>query len=157
MAINPNTNFAAGQVLTADQANRWPRGVMQFTQRSASTANITTSETQSINNTVFTAVANRYYKITYFEPQLSYVSGTITRIELRIRLTNVAGTQLALAATGIGVERGSATVSTIQTFSAGSVTILGTLVAAGSGTPTFFGAAGSAFPAYITVEDIGPA
>jgi hypothetical protein len=28
MAINPNTQFSSGAVFTADQANRFPRGIM---------------------------------------------------------------------------------------------------------------------------------
>ncbi len=38
MAINPNTNFSAGAVLTSAQQNRFPRGVMAFTKATASGA-----------------------------------------------------------------------------------------------------------------------
>jgi len=61
MAINPNTNFSAGAVLTSAQQNRFPRGVMAFTKATASGA--INSEAVQITGSSFTAVANRYYKI----------------------------------------------------------------------------------------------
>jgi hypothetical protein len=30
MAINPNTQFSSGAVFTADEANRFPRGIMGY-------------------------------------------------------------------------------------------------------------------------------
>ncbi len=63
MAINPNTDFSAGAVLLASQQNRFPRGVMAFTKATASGS--INSEQVQITGSSFTAVANRYYKITF--------------------------------------------------------------------------------------------
>ena len=45
MAINPNTDFSAGAVLTAAQQNRFPRGVVAFSSSQTSSAAIGTTET----------------------------------------------------------------------------------------------------------------
>jgi len=67
MAINPNTNFTAGQILTADQQNRFPRGVMGYVSRTAGDVTLNTSTVADITGmtTTFTAVANRAYKVTF--------------------------------------------------------------------------------------------
>ena len=44
MAINPNTDFSSGAVLTAAQQNRFPRGVMAYAQTTTSDATITVEE-----------------------------------------------------------------------------------------------------------------
>jgi hypothetical protein len=66
MAVNPNTQFSSGAVYTADEANRFPRGVMAFGTSTATTTPGAVESTQ-ITASAFTAVANRYYRITYYE------------------------------------------------------------------------------------------
>jgi hypothetical protein len=155
MAINPNTNFTAGQVLTADQANRWPRGVMALDEP---TANILFgAETVTATTATFTAVANRYYKITYFEPKMPYVQAGNSTV-MRIRLTNVTGTVLQVSTVinqdGGANAFGPTLCTTVVTFSAGNTVIVGTLTSPGLAV-TAERAATS--PALLLVEDIGPA
>jgi hypothetical protein len=156
MAINPNTDFSSGAVLTAAQQNRFPRGIMAYTAITTSDATITVEEVQ-IGPTTFTAVANRYYRITYYEPYLSSTASTV--FTMRIRLgTTTAGTQIQNA--NVINANGSIFFGTegiciaVTTFSAGTVNLVGTLQssagtgnASGGGPPTRF----------LLVEDIGPA
>ena len=68
MAISPNDNFTAGQVLTATECNQFPRGVMAL---ATSTTNytLTTSTVIATGMTItFAADSTRMYKITYYEP-----------------------------------------------------------------------------------------
>lgn len=151
MAINPNTDFTAGAILTASQQNRFPRGIVALAT-SSSTYAVTTTEAIATGMTVtFTAVANRYYKLTYFE---SYISAAAQECNQRIRLTNAAGSEQAF--TGIQTASGGvfSISSVVKTFSAGSVTLVGTLKNISSGGSAVRG--GSAL-AYLMVEDLGPA
>jgi hypothetical protein len=155
MAINPNTDFSSGAVLTAAQQNRFPRGVMAYTAITTSDATVTAEEVQ-ITGSSFTAVANRYYRITYYEPFLSSTANTI--FTMRIRQTNLAGTQLQSAnvinASGTVFNGTEGICISISTFSAGTVNVVGTLQSsAGTGN-----ASGGGPPyRFLLVEDIGPA
>jgi len=153
MAINPNTDFTAGQVLTADQQNRFGRGVMVYTERTTSDTSITVEEVQ-ITASTFTAVANRYYRIIYFEPKTSTASGA-QQGTMRLRLTNLAG---AVQQTSY-FEPNSAnfqmnTCEVVTTFAAGSTVIVGTLQTGGS---TLLANRSATEKAFISIEDIGPA
>ena len=155
MAINPNTDFTTGAVYTADQANRFPRGVMAFRNRTSNTGALAV-ETVTITAISFTAVANRYYKITYLEPQ-GIGAGTLTFADMVIRQgTTTAGTGLALStlAPTATVREGN-TVEYIGTFTAGTVNIVATVGPNGGGTINC--SAGATYPAFLLVEDIGPA
>ena len=148
MAINPNTQFSSGAVYTADQANRFPRGVMSYVQNTTTNAGVTGEATQ-ITATAFTAVANRYYKITYFEPDCVGGTGYFT-----FKIKNGATIlQTFYQLSGAGVDRHANGVY-IGTFSAGSVTITATAQqSAGTGTL----GRGSTTIAFLSIEDIGPA
>jgi len=151
MAINPNTDFSSGSVYTADQANRFPRGVMARNTATASDTTVTAEEVQ-ITGSSFTAVANRYYKITYFEPNPTSGTGYFA---FRIRQTNLAGTVLntAYQTVGAGIERQSHMIW-VGTFSAGTVNVVATAQqSAGTGSLV----RSSTVVAYLLVEDIGPA
>ena len=150
MAINPNTDFTTGAVFTADQANRFPRGVVAFTQKT--TGDNVTAEAVQITGSSFTAVANRYYKVTYFEP--NPVNGT-GYFSFKIRQTNISGTVLnqSYNTTGTGIDR-QATMFWIGTFSAGTVNVVATAqMTAGTGLLN----RGAGVIAYLLVEDMGPA
>ena len=157
MAISPNDNFLAGQVLTAQECNQFPRGVMAT---ASSTANytLTTSPVIATGMTVtFTAVTGRNYRITYYEPeaQTPNIAGTSTA---SIKITNAAGTRLTLGkvSTVATLMTGTLTVVYVGTLTAGSITIVGTAeTSSTSGAPSFVRSATS--PAQITVEDIGTA
>ena len=158
MAISPNDDFTAGQVLTATECNNWPRGVMA---RATSTTSytLTTSDVIATGMTVtFTAVANRYYRITYFEPQ-AQTATALSSTSATIRQTNAAGTILNSTVfqneSGLQDQTGMTCIST-NTFSAGSITIVGCAKAtATTGTPQMVRSA--SVIALLLVEDIGPA
>jgi hypothetical protein len=159
MAISPNTNFTVGAVFTAAQANAFPFGNVALAT-STTSYTVTTSTVIATGMTVtWTAIANRNYKITYYEPQILTPSVTNGFVSATIRLTNAAGaassvtysqTNSATPMTQIGGA------SVIKTFSAGSVTIVGCLVASSTtGTPV--AARDATSPSYLLVEDLGPA
>jgi len=153
MAINPNTDFSSGAVLTAAQQNRFPRGIVAFIE-STSVDSYSTTETVKLTATTFTAVANRYYRLTYYEPNTQLPSGTSTFMTQRIRLTNAAGTLLAF---GQGQSQSATQTTqtsfcqTVVTLSAGSTVIVGTMQSS-SGTPALF----RSNRAFVLVEDLGP-
>ena len=157
MAINPNTDFTAGNVLTAAQMNRFPRGIVA-NAKATSNFNYNTTEAVSITASTFTAVADRLYKITYFEPEASPPNGTNT-LFLRIRLTNATGTILAYGR--VKAESNNelivpAHLVSYATFSAGSTVIVGTAVTPNAGGAKALVRTADA-PAVIMVEDVGPA
>jgi hypothetical protein len=154
MAISPNTDFSAGAILTATQQNQFPRGIMAFNTNTSTSAGIT-SEALQITSTSFTAVANRYYKITYFEPDVQVNATTVDYVFARIRLTNIAGAIQQSGTAEISAQRSALEISFIKTFTAGAVVICGTLTAAGGGTILANRAADKV--GYISVEDVGPA
>lgn len=151
MAINPNTNFTAGAVLTAAQQNRFPRGVMAFTAVTTSDTTITTEEVQ-VTGSSFTAVANRYYKVTYYEPG---ISATNTSGNARIRLTNIAGTVYQLQGFAVpSAGGGFVHMSAVTTLTAGATNFVATL---SSDSGTIQATRSSTRYAFLLVEDIGPA
>jgi hypothetical protein len=157
MAISPNVDFTSGQILTATQQNNFPRGIMAFTTSSSPSASIST-EVVTLTSTSFTAVANRYYKITYYEPELQ-VSGTPPGyLSGRIRLTNVSGTIYQLSEFEPVISTGSdgmiMVLQAVTTLAAGATTICGTLAANSNSVIAF---ANANIRRFIMVEDIGPA
>jgi len=153
MAISPNDNFSPGQILTATECNQFPRGVMAYNEVTATDSTITAEEVQ-ITGSSFTALANRYYRVTYFEPNLlGSVAGTF---QLRLRLTNLTGTlQQVSNVTMVTVgNAGAGICSTVVTLTAGTQNFVATAQAsAGTGTAT----RSATLKAWLLVEDIGPA
>jgi hypothetical protein len=159
MAITPNTTFVTGAVFTADQANRFPFGNVALATSTTSytiTSSIAIATGMSVS---WTAIANRNYKITYFEPQILTPSTANGYVRATIALTNAAGTAFQVtycqtnSATPMTQMGGG---SVIKTFSAGTVTIVGCLVASSTaGTPV--ATRDATAPAYLLVEDMGPA
>jgi hypothetical protein len=154
MAVNPNTNFTTGAVYTADQANRFPRGVMAYTQSTSNVLAIST-ETVAITGGSFTAEANRYYKVTYFEPDPNSITST-GYWGLTIRLTNISGAQKMI---GYSNYVGAGTnllgnVVWVGTLSAGTTNFVGTAL---TNLGTMRLDRSSLAPAFLLVEDIGPA
>lgn len=151
MAVNPNTDFSSGQTLTADNMNRLPRGIMAYNTATASDASVTVEEVQ-ISGVTFTAVANRLYRITYYEP--GFGSSVAAAMTMRIRLTNISG---AIQQQGIvyntGVQQQNGIVVGYTTYTAGSVTLVATLQnSTGTGSAN---RSATAF-AFLSVEDCGP-
>jgi hypothetical protein len=67
MAITPNTNFTSGQILTAAQQNRFPRGIMAYQTLEFDSTTSATHTTYQDNGTglTITTVAGRLYRIVY--------------------------------------------------------------------------------------------
>ena len=155
MAINPNTDFTAGAILTAAQQNRFPRGIVSQVRGTASSASVSV-ETVVLTAPAFTAVANRYYRLTYFQPVLSYQSGTVNNVALRIRLTNISGAEQAyceVKMASAGTATGIATI--VTTLTAGSTVFVATFAPSGGGNVIASGA--TVFAPQLVIEDIGPA
>ena len=151
MAVNPNTDFSSGNVLTADQQNRFPRGIVAYNTNSTSDTTITVEE-QEIAPITFTAVANRLYRLTYYEP--AFGSTTAASMTMRIRQTNITGTvlQSGVIYNNSFYQQGGIIMG-YATFSAGSVTVLATLQnSAGTGSAI----RSSTGFAFLSVEDTGP-
>jgi hypothetical protein len=159
MAISPNDNFTAGQILTATECNQFPRGVMAFAS-SATSYTLTTTDTLTTGMTVtFTAVAGRNYKVTYFEPQVDSPSAAGSTSNTRIHITDTAGLLLQQGfCTGLTAAKNFSTISLtwVGTLTAGSTTIIGSSICSvTTGTPLV--QRNALTPAFLIVEDIGTA
>ena len=150
MAIAPNTTFTT-QVLTSTQMNALPFGICALTTNTTSDSTITSEEVQ-ITGSSFTAIANRYYKITYYEADANAGSGYFT---FRIRLTNISGTvlQTCYESSTAGQDR-FAVCMYVGTLTAGTTNVVGTAAMSGG---TGIMARGATIQSYLLVEDIGPA
>jgi hypothetical protein len=156
MAINPNTDFTAGQVLTADQQNRFPRGVMSFVEKTTSTTPIT-AETVVLTLPSFTAVANRYYKVSVYFPYNEQTTGALATMQGRIRKgTTTGGTQIQYAQSFVSATTSDDKFMFIQwvgTLTAGAQQMVATFEASSNSTVL----ATATIPAQMVIEDIGPA
>ena len=150
MAINPNTDFSTGAILTADQQNRFPRGLMAYNTASTTDATVTAEEVQ-ISSVTFTAVAGRGYRISYYEP--GFGGSTAAAMTMRIRLTNISGTiQQQGIVYNTTAQQQNGYIQNLVSFSAGSVTLVATLQnSAGTGSANRSGTA----QAILMVEDVG--
>ena len=160
MAIAPNTTFVIGQVLTAAQTNAFPFGNVALAS-SATTYTMTTAAVQTTGMTVsWTAIANRNYKITYYEPQVTTPSTLSGYTTLRLYENSVAtGPQLQqgfVQNSAAVALSGSLTLTYVGTFSAGTRTVIGAgLASSVTGVPIAGRSAVS--KAFLLVEDLGPA
>ena len=159
MAITPNDDFTAGQILTATECNQFPRGVMARAS-SPTSYTLTTSDTLATGMTVtFTAVANRNYKITYFESEVEGPTAATSTTSIRIHLTNTAGLLIQQGIlSGISAQKvkSAMQITWVGTLTAGSTTIIGSAICSvTTGTPLLNRNALS--PAFLIVEDIGTA
>ena len=152
MPINPNTNFTAGAILTADQQNRFGRGVVgRAIATSPQTITGTVADFTGLTAT-FTAVANRYYKISFCIPSCT---GTAAN-RLSVTITDSANVVysnifMTVATTGFTMNG-----FTTATFAGGTVTMkLRGLRDAGADNITCYAASDA--PMQFLIEDIGPA
>ena len=150
-----NTDFTT-QVLTSTQMNNFPRGLVSVTNNTTASG-VVAAETVAVTSPSFTAVANRYYRITYFEPVVQYVSGTVNQVQLRIRLTNITGTLQQLTEIRLlnTVTGGNFTGYTaiVKTLSAGATVFVATFQPVGGGSVNCYRAADSV--AQLIIEDLG--
>ena len=131
-----------------------PRGVMAFNKNINTDTSITSTEEIQITSSQFTAVANRYYKITYYEPAIYNSVGTAYVIG-RIKL----GTSLGVAALNTGNSWSYGTLDdltcvAITTLSAGTTQLIASLQSP-SGGVTSTASRSSTQYAFLLVEDIG--
>ena len=153
MAVNPNTTFSAGAILTAAQMNRLPWGVMGYATKTTTQTGITTAATDITSLTVtFTANTLRVYRTTiYALVQQNTSAGapnlTITDTSNVIKATNESN--IASASNYLGF-----TLSVVGTGLSGS-TVRKARAQTNANTCSVLGAA--TYPAFILVEDIGQA
>jgi len=160
MAISPNVTFVSGAVFTAAQANAFPFGNVALAS-SATSYTMTTAAVQTTGMTVsWTAIANRNYKVTYYEPQVTTPSTLSGYTTLRLYENSVAtGPQLQqgfVQNSAAVVLSGSLTLTYVGTFTAGTRTVIGAgLASSVTGVPIAGRSALS--KAFLIVEDLGPA
>ena len=155
MAISPNDTFTSGQVLTAQECNNFPFGVVALAiNTTASQAGITGITDLTGMSVTFTAIANRNYKVSYHIYGIPTVTNACFSVNLQQGATikQIANTNGGVAT--VGTTTGAVFVGT---FSAGSVTLklAGQLTSGSTGSITF--QAASVLPWILVVEDIGPA
>ena len=155
MAISPNDTFTSGQILTAQECNNFPFGVVGVTISTTLLQAGVTSEVDLTGMSVtFTAIANRYYKVSAY----MYAFPTVTNASATVNIKQGATTIQSIL-TNAGVLGVGSTVNgyVIKTFTAGSTTLKlsGATTAGSTGSMTFNG--GATVPVSILVEDIGPA
>jgi hypothetical protein len=148
-----NTTFVSGAILTAAQMNNLPMGIVSVTSAAATSANVSV-ETLMITAPSFTAVANRYYRITYSQPVFQYVSGTVNQIAMNIKLTSTAGT-LQMSSEVRVASGGNATgiCTVVKTFSAGATVLIASFTPQGGGLANAF--TGTGYAAQLIIEDMG--
>ena len=148
-----NTTFVAGAVLTAAQMNNLPFGIVSVTSVTTSSAAVS-AETLRITSPSFTAVANRFYRLTYIEPVILYSAGTVQYLDMNIRITSIAGALQQSTALYINsAQRSNGVSMVVKTLTAGATVFVGTFTPAGGGTAIAFAAA--ATPAQFIIEDLG--
>lgn len=147
--------YSAGNILTAGDMNLLPGG-LEGTNTSVATktgdqTGISTITDVTSLTVTFTAVANRYYKITL----VGMVGNNSATAQMNWYIRNGGGTTLATGSHSpytTGVIH-SFTLVCLNAPGAGSVTYKASAAVA-SGTFTFYGSATA--PALIMVEDAGP-
>jgi len=157
MAISPNTDFTAGQILTATQQNQFPRGVMAYTASTTTPTAVGTTEAVVLTGSSFTAVANRYYRVTYFEPQSYTSAGSPALYVVNLRLTNLAGAiqrEMIKSQAGLNTQDNYLTMSAVLTFSAGTTNLVVTGRSPTVGSTVTLARSATA-QAFLLVEDIG--
>lgn len=154
MAINPITSqFVAGAILTADQMNRLPRGVVAFNESSTSLFSLTTSET-TLCTVTFTIPATRQIQLVGDIPLVDSPSTTqrVTALIYQSSTQILRHTNSTTTAT----DAMDFALSTAVSLVAGTYTF--TLRAATTtGTNRVNAAGGTATQCRLTAIDLGPA
>ena len=152
MATTPNTTFVSGAIYTAAQANAFPFGAMTALVTNTTTNAAVTTEATQITSASFTPIANRYYKITYFEPQINGTTASGAQLKVKNGATILNTGFCYNATTGFGAN--GASVIAVVTLAATPTVITATLSVNG-GTSTATRSA-TQF-AFLLIEDIGQA
>lgn len=135
-----------------------PRGIVAYGQNQTIVSPLT-SEAVRVTTTPFTPVANRYYRITYYEPQVATPSSSATAsVRARIRITDISGIEYAktFAQNQVAASTSFAmNTSVVMTLSAVEQVFVGTLEATTIGGGAYRNSINPFNTAYILVEDIG--
>tara|TARA_R110000868_G_scaffold304656_2_gene565774 strand:+ start:1579 stop:2037 length:459 start_codon:yes stop_codon:yes gene_type:complete len=151
MAVSPNTNFSSGQILTAQQANNWPRGVMGYYISTGNSSISTTTADVTGTSITFTAEANRLYRATFICDFTLNTANSITGFYI----ADGSNTLLQSIADTVSTANGfsQVTLQLLFTASAGSVTRkVRCDTSAGSGSVR--GTSGAVY--MFSIEDMGP-
>ena len=150
--LGVTTGKIAASAVTKEKIGSGPRGIVAFGSTTTSDTTITTTSEIQITCSSFTAVAGRYYRITYYEPLLVIPVGA--HISSIVYAT--FGPQLESALIQNPRTSGDhyqfMNLSLVTTLPAGSTVINGALqtnTGTGQATRT------SERPAWLCVEDIG--
>ena len=153
MAVNPNTTFVAGAILTAAEMNRLPWGCMGTAKATANQTLIGATPTDITSLTVtFTANSLRLYRTTLYLPDIAQITSAGFA---SLRITDTAGTASAISIVSQAASGETATVVTIVESGLSGSTVRKGRASTNAGTLTLVGTATS--PMQITVEDIGQA
>jgi hypothetical protein len=150
MAANPNTDFTAGQILTADQQNRFPRGVMGYALSTTNSAFSTTVVDITGMSITFTAVANRLYEAT-FSATIDQNSSATLSLYLTDGSNNVQNYYQNSAPASINIQ----TFSYLFTSTAGSITRKVRTNISGGAATVLHGS--NTFAYSFVIKDLGPA
>ena len=152
MAITPNTTFVSGNVLTANQMNRLPWGVMAYASATANQTGIAAAADVTGLSVTFTANSTRIYVTSVYigyAEQLAAAAYPEVRIVDGSNVEKARATKYLTAGVGDGFW-----VRVVETGLSGSVTRKARAqTSSGSLTIT----AGATYPNQILVEDIGEA
>ena len=147
--------YTAGDVLTAANCNLLPAGVVGYAEKTANQTGITSIVDVSSLTVTWTAVASRRYRTSF----VILVGSTVLDDVATIRITDSSNNvkqDCALYCRSTTVVTATLCGSVVETGLSGSTTRkLRAVRTAGSGTMEI--AAAATYPAYILVEDIGPA
>jgi hypothetical protein len=154
MAVNPNTQFSSGSVYTADEANRFPRGVMGAVYRTAGNITMSTSATDVTGMAVtFTAEASRTYKASWTVTGYKTTSNGWAAVYCNIGATTFAAIYATALIVGTEGYFNLSGYTFFSSLTAGSQTIKlqsqlqnagGTIFASGTN------------PCVLMIEDCGP-
>jgi hypothetical protein len=153
MAISPNNAFVAGDVLTAQECNNFPFGVVGLA--SYTTANVTVTTTLADvtgTNVTFTALANRVYKFSVLCSGLKNTSATWTGLFLT-NSGNGVYAQVYATPGSAGQYFNLSFPCYLSGFTPGSITVK---LRAQCQTDTATLIAGPTNPLQLMVEDMGP-
>lgn len=158
MPITPNTAFSQGQVLTSDNANRFPAGVMghqQLTSAFGTSATHTTYQDTGMTLTI-TERVDRLYRISW-KAQI-YPNGGLQAMLFRFvrGSTNIAFAAFAPSMLATGDTCMAYHEYIYQSTSSGSQTWK-VQIAAGSANTQVTQYGDASYPRQFTIEDIGTA
>lgn len=149
--------FVAGDVLGAADLNALPGGVKGYALKTASSYTLTTTVADVPDLTVtFTAVSSRLYRTTVFIGHVNINDTGVARV-VYLSINNGGNTQITQARYSDETYSGSLTCSVIETGLSGSTTRKARAYSSGVEANIPALTVSSTMPAYILVEDIGPA